>query len=107
VKRIMGRKFKKLCSSGCAWWGIPVIPVMCGSKIGGLQFEAYPDKMSSPIPKITKAKKGWSMAPVVEHFPSKHKTLSSNPRIAQNKTNKKLCFSYKIFNTFGVYEVSR
>jgi hypothetical protein len=53
--------------------------------------------MQDPISEITKAKRDRSRAQVVEHLPSKLKTLSSNP---STNNNKKLEFLNLIHTKF-------
>jgi hypothetical protein len=38
-------------------------------------------KKRDPIFKITRAKRAWDLAQEVEHPPSKHESLSSNPNV--------------------------
>jgi hypothetical protein len=44
------------------------------------------DLGQDPITKVTRVKRAGGVAQAVEHFPSKHKALSTNP--SNTKTNK-------------------
>jgi hypothetical protein len=49
--------------------------------INRITVQAHLGKKPNPIPKIIKAKRAGDMTQMVEHLPSNHKTLTSNPSV--------------------------
>jgi hypothetical protein len=60
------------------WWLTLIILTTPEVEIRRNWVQAGPD-LQDPIRKIAKAKRAGSVVQGVEHLPSKHKTLSSNP----------------------------
>jgi hypothetical protein len=55
-----------------------------------------------PVSKITKAKMGWRVTQVVQHLPSKHKALPSNPSTAA-KSKKNVYGRIFVLFVFYIY----
>jgi hypothetical protein len=53
--------------------------------------------MQDPISKITKTKRAGGMIQVIEHVPSKHKALNSNPSTTNKKERKRKTCNVRIF----------
>jgi hypothetical protein len=76
------------------WWFTPVNPVYLVG-IGRRSWSKGSPKQKAwdPVWKVTKAKKDWDVAQVVECLPSKSKALNSKP----STTKKKMVFKVRFY----------
>jgi hypothetical protein len=61
--------------------------------------QAEPDKKQDTIYKIIRAERTGDLTQVVEHLPSKHKVLSSNPSIDKKKKDS---LGYRVGGSFPI-----
>jgi hypothetical protein len=76
-----------ISTKGWVWWPVLVIPVSSESVKSEDHSPDWPGKEQDPISKTIRVKRAGDMTQKEEHLPRKHKTMSSNPSTAKQKTS--------------------
>jgi hypothetical protein len=81
------QKFHKSLSQPTSqtWCRAPVILAIWANTSWKIEVQADASIKQESVSKITRAKRAAGVAIVVEHLPSKHEALNSNPNIAKKK----------------------